>query len=189
MSMQTWQETLVTAQAAGPTLVNSTTATSILPTASKIILPSNFFSSPGRAVRIKLAGQVSNIVTAPGNLTLDFRLGSVVAFNGGAMLLSTTAHTNVPWVAEILLTCRSVGSGTSATLIGQGSATSQALSLTTVADSTTTPATLLLPNTAPAVGTGFDSTASQQIDVFATFNTANAGNGLTLQQFILESLN
>jgi hypothetical protein len=187
--MQTWQETIVAAQVAGSALSNSTTATSLLPTHAKIVLPSNFFNAAGKALRVKIAGQISNIVTTPGTLTLDFRLGSVVAFNGGAMQLSSTAHTTVPFIAEILLTCRSVGSGTSATLMGQGAITSQALSLTAVADSTTTPATLLLPNTTPAAGTGFDSTASQQIDVFGTFSIANAGNAITIQQFIVESLN
>ena len=189
MSMQTWQETLVAAQVAGSTLTNSTTATSLLPTHAKIVLPSNFFNAPGKAIRVKIAGQISNVVTTPGTLTLDFRLGSVVAFNGGAMQLSTTAHTTVPFIAEFLLTARAVGGGTSANLMGQGFLTSQAVSLTAVADSTTTPATLLLPNTTPAVGTGFDSTASQQIDLFGTFSVASASNAITIQQFIVESLN
>ncbi len=101
--------------------------------------------------------------------------------------MSTTAHTTLPWWYEALLTCRAVGS--SANFMGQAIATSQCLSLTAVADSTTTPATLLVPNTTPAVGTNFDSTTSQVIDMFATFSIANAGNLIQLHQFSLEMMN
>lgn len=186
MSMQTWQELLISGQSAGPTLSNSVTPTSILPAHAKFTLPTNYFSV-GKMLRILVVGQLSNIVTTPGTLTLDVRFGSTIVFNGGAMQFSTTAHTTLPFWCEILLTCRAVGS--TANLIGQGFITSQALSLTAVADSTTSPATLLIPNTAPAVGNNFDSTTSQQIDVFGTFSIANAGNAITVQQFSVGSLN
>ena len=75
---------------------------------------------------MKIAGQISNVVTTPGTLTLDFRLGSVVAFNGGAMQLSTTAHTTVPFIAEFLLTARAVGGGTSVTQLVSGAPTAAA---------------------------------------------------------------
>jgi hypothetical protein len=74
-------------------------------------------------------------------------------------------------------------------LIGQGRITSQALSLTAVADSTTTPATLLIPNTTPAVGTGFDSTVANLVQVFGTFSIANAANAVQVQQYSLIALN
>ena len=190
MANYSWVQTIVDAQVAGSALSNSTTATSILPPAAKFILPSNTLTV-GSAIRIKAAGQLSNIVTTPGTLTLDVRWNStpISVFNGGAMQMSSTAHTTVPFWMEILLTCRAIGSGTSANLMGQGVITSQALSLTAVADSTTTPATLLMPNTTPAVGTGFDSTVSNVMDLFATFSIANAGNAITLQQYTVETLN
>src|SRR4051794_15419391 len=121
MSLVTWEEALITSQVDGTALNTSTTATSIIPAAAKYTLPANFFSI-GKSIKITAAGRLSNIVTTPGTLTLDVRLGSVVAFNGGAMQLSTTAHTTLPIWIEILLTCRSIGSGTGATLIGQGRA-------------------------------------------------------------------
>jgi hypothetical protein len=191
MSLQTWQETLITAQVDGPSLSNSAAATSILPFGAKITLPNNYFSAIGKALRIKAACRLSNIVTTPGTLTLDVRFGSTVIFNGGAMQLSTTAHTTLPLWVEILLTCRAISTATqvAANLMGQGIAISQCLSLTAVADSTTTPATLLIPNTAPAVGSSFDSTATQQVDLFATFSIANAGNLIQLHQYTLEALN
>jgi hypothetical protein len=96
MSLQRWGETLITAQGAGPTLSNSVTATSILPPQAKITLPNNYFNDVGREFRISGMAQVSNVVTTPGTLTLDIRFGATVVFNGGAMQMSTTAHTTLP---------------------------------------------------------------------------------------------
>jgi hypothetical protein len=187
--LQTWVQTLISAQVAGAALSNSTSATSLLPSYAKVTLPNNFFTYAGQMLRITAAYQVSNVVTTPGTLTLDVRFGAVVVFTSGAMTMSTTAHTTLPLWVQILLTCRAVGSSTSANLMGQGVATSQVLSLTSVADSTTTPATLLMPNTTPAVGTGFDSTTTEQIDHFGTFSVATSPTNITLQQWVVESLN
>jgi hypothetical protein len=102
--------------------------------------------------------------------------------------LSSTAHTTLPIKGQILLTCRAVGGGTTANLIGQMQVESQCLSLTAVADSATTPATLLAPNTNPAVGTGFDSTVNNNLDFFGTFSLSNA-NAIQLTQYCVESIN
>lgn len=182
-----YQQTLITAQTAGANLTASTTPTSLIPTSAKYVLPANFFYI-GKKIRILAQLQLGNIVTTPGTFTLDVRFGSTVVFNGGAMQLSSTAHTALPLWVQIDLTCRATGQTTTANLMGQGIAISQALSLTAVADSTTTPATLLIPNTTPAVGTGFDSTASQAVDFFGTFSLSNA-NAVTLQQYELIDLN
>jgi hypothetical protein len=191
VSLQTWQETLITSQVDGSALASSTTATSLLPPAARYTLPANYLQI-GRMFRIKFAGRLSNIVTTPGTITLDVRMGptsNIVVFNGGAMQMSTTAHTNVPIVGEVMLTCRAIGNSTNANFMGQGWALSQALSLTAVADSTTTPAHLLMPNTAPAVGTGFDSTVAMVIDLYGTFSVNNAGNSITIHQYSLEAVN
>lgn len=187
MSKYAWGETLVTAQGAGTTLTASTAATSILPPQAVFTLPQNFFDAPGKSLLITATGQLGNIVTTPGTLTLDVFLGgATVAFNGGAMQLSSTAHTTLPFWLQILLTCRAVG--TTGNLMGQGTMTAQALSLTAVADSTTTAATLLLPNTTPAVGSNFDTTLAQSVNLRGTFSLSNA-NAITLQQYTLTALN
>ncbi len=190
MSAYSWAEVLTTAQVAGPNVVNTVTVGSIIPTGNIVSLPPNFFNAPGKMLQLRGMGQLSNIVTTPGTLTLDVFLGgSVVAFTSGAMQLSSTAHTNLPFVFDLTLTCRAIGSVTSANLMGQGTIISQCLSLTAVADSTTTPATLLMPNTVPTVGTGFDSTILQSVNVRATFSIAAPGTGITLQQYALIALN
>ena len=188
MSVQSWQETLVAQTAAGTLFNTYTTAKTIIPAQCLFTLPANYFAV-GRALRLTVAGAISNIVTTPGTLTFQVKLGSVIAFSTGALQLSTTAHTLTPFWLQLLLTCRSVGLSTSGTLMGQGVIFSRAVNATAVADGTQTDSALLAPITAPAVGTGFDSTAAQIVDFFGGFSINDVGNGIQIQQYTLESLN
>lgn len=173
-------QSLVSAQGDGSALSSSAAATSLLPAAAKFTFPANYFDYIGRTLKVRAAGRISNIVTTPGTFTLDLRLGGTVIFNGGAMQLSTTAHTNVPWVWDVLLTLRAIG--TSANFMGQSLFFSQAANISG-ADSATGHSVLLAPNTAPAVGSNVDSTTALQLDLFATFSVSNAGNAATLHQY------
>ena len=192
-SLQTWEESLITAQIDSTNLTASNTATSILPPAAAFTLPANYFSI-GKMIRISFTGRLGNIVTTPGTLTLDVRFGSlatpIVVFNGGAMQLSSTAHTTLPFWADVLLTCRAIGATTSANMMGQGRVFGQAISFTVNADLATsnTVGGTLFPNTTPAVGTGFDSTIANVVNVFGTFSLNNA-NAILVHQYVLEALN
>lgn len=188
MSLQSWQETLVSSQVDGTAITATTTATSLLGTsgagasAAKFTLPANYFSV-GKVLRISSRGRITT-VTTPGTLTLDIRLGSVVVFNGGAVALNATAKTNVSWKFEAILTCRTIGAATNAALLGIGSFTSEAV----VGAAAGTTVTAMLPATAPTVGTGFDSTAGQTIDHFATWSLNNA-DSIQMHEYVVESLN
>lgn len=186
MSRQTWCETLISAETDGTALTASTTPTSILPAAAKLTLPANFLDI-GRELRITASGRISNVVTTPGTLTLDVRFGSVVAANGGAMALNTVAKTNLPWMLEWYLTCRSIGASTSATMFHQGKWISESVIATPLPAAGGT-GMFLIPATAPSVGTGFDSTAAFVIDLFATWSINNA-NSIQVHQYRVESLN
>lgn len=177
---------LGTAQTDGSALANSSTATSLLAGQAKPTMGAGFIDVVGKAFRVKAFGRISTLATTPGTLTLDLRFGSVVVANSGAFVLSTTAKTNVSWQLEWDLIARSVGSGTAATLMHLGRFTSEAAGATTVAGEAKC---ILLPVSAPAVGTGFDSTAAQQIDLFGTWQTANASNSITCHGIYYESLN
>lgn len=185
MSQQTWQEVLITSQVDGPTLT-AAAAASCIPPAAKITLPNNFWYI-GRQLRISASGRISNVVTTPGTARFDVRLGAVVAFDGLAVALNVVAKTNVGWWLELLLTCRAIGSGTSTTLMGQGKFLSEAVvgsPLPSVGGS----GQIVLPvNSAPAVGTGFDNTAANTLDLFFTQTVATGS--LTLHQYTVESLN
>jgi len=184
MSKQTWQETFIASQVDGGA-VTGTTPTSLLPGAAKFTLPANFCEI-GRVFRVTAKGRVSNIVTTPGTLTLDVRFGSVIVFNGGAMQLNAVAKTNVSWIFDAMLTVRAIGATTTANLIGIGQWTSESVvgsPLPSVGGS----GTLLCPASAPAPGTGFDSSVAQVVDLFAAFSLT--GNSITAHQFSFESLN
>lgn len=177
MSNNSWNQTLVTAQAVGAALTNTVTPTSLLPTAARFNFPSNFLAI-GQKWRFRASGKISTAASAPGTITLDVRLGaSTVIFNGGASPTLAVSAANLTWIYEADLTCISIGGGTSATMLGTGELKSAALSATVPV--------MLLPVSSPVVGTGFDSTASNFIDLFATWSVASASNSIQLQQYEL----
>lgn len=181
MSNNSWQQSLIVQQVDGTALANSTTATSILAPAARFLLPANLLQI-GTKLRVQAAGRMGTVVTTPGTLILDFRIGSVVVFNGGAMTLNTTAQTNQTWKLELDLIVRSIGASTSATIIGVGEFTSRAV-IGSAAAAAGGVGTLLLPETSPAAGTGFDSTASAYLDLFATWSVANASNTIRCDMY------
>jgi hypothetical protein len=170
----------------GTALSNSTTPTSILPSSRKFTLPSYFFDKVGKALKVRAAGRISTVVTTPGTLTLDLKLGSIVVASSGAMTLNTTAQTNVGWLLEWELICRSIGAGTAATLLAQGYWRSHAVIGAPAPTAGGAAAHVLPYNAAPAVGNGFDATAAQTVDLFATWSVANASNSIQLHQFALD---
>jgi hypothetical protein len=149
--------TLLNSIGDGSALTNSTTATSLLPVIAKPTLPANYLFA-GKMFRVRATGRISTVVTTPGTLTLDFRLGSVNVVSSGAMTLNIVAQTNTPWIYDMLCTVRAVGATTTANILGQGLWTSHAV-IGASAIGTAGAASQIIPyNTAPAVGTGFDST-------------------------------
>lgn len=187
MSNQTWQETLISATADGPTLT-AAAAASAINTNCRITLPNNFWYV-GRMLKITAQGRISCAVTTPGTARWDVRTGpsgTIIAFDGGALNLNVVAKANVPFWMEILLTCRAVGSGTATNLMGSGSFASEAVvgsPLNTAGGN----GSLLMPVGAPAVGTGFDNTAANVLDLFFTQTVATGS--MTVHQFKIESLN
>lgn len=188
MSMQGWVEALAAAPADGAALSNTLTATSLLIATSKAVLPAQYFNFPGKAVRVRITGRISTVVTTPGTLTFDIRLGSTVVFTTGAISLNVTAQTNATFVLNLMLVCRAIGSGTSATVLGAGDFTSRAI-VGSAAVTAGGASVTLIPDTAPVVGAGFDSTIAQTLDCFGTWSVASASNSITVHQFTLESLN
>ncbi len=186
MGRNYFREPLMVQTADGTALTASTTPTSILNAAAVFTLPANFLEV-GRKLRLTASGRISNIVTTPGTLTLDVRLGAVVAANGGAMALNIVAKANVPWHLEWDMVCRAIGGSTSANMMHQGLWTSESVigsPLPTVGGA----GVHMLPNATPAVGTGFSSVAALTVDLFATWSLNNA-NSIQVHQFSLEAIN
>ena len=183
---QGFASTLWTAQVDGAALSNTTTATSLLHAGSKYPLFPGYFQSIGQELLIEAAGRISTVVTTPGTLTFDLKFGSVIVATSGAFTLSTTAKTNVTWKLQWNLTARAVGGGTACTLMHTGFWMSEAAGATTVAGEAKS---ICIPASAPAVGTGFDNTASQIVDLFGTWSVANASNSIQVHQFRIISPN
>lgn len=181
-----YEALLIGAQGDGTALSNSAAATSILPAQSKYTLPAGFVDQVGKKFRVTAHGRVSNIVTTPGTLTLSLRLGAVIAATSAALQLNAVAKTNVAWFLDWILTARVVGSA--AQFMHQGVWASESV-VGSPLPSAGGAGELLLQPSAPALGTAFDATVSNIVDLFAAFSIANAGNAIQLHDFALESLN
>jgi hypothetical protein len=166
-----------------------TSATATAASAGFIKLPANFFQV-GSMLEIDILAAISNRVTGPDTFTVQIMVGSVIAFTTGAINLTTTAHTTIPVWGKILLTCRSIGNGTQAALIGSSKWHGQMIAMASgLADGAANTGYAIAPNTAPAVGTGFDSTVDNTLDLFVAQSVSNAGNGFQLHQYKVTSPN
>ncbi len=180
MSLQTWQETLVSAQVPGPNIVTNA-QTSILQPAQKITLPNNYFQV-GKVLRLTATGAVTTAAGAQ-NGVWDFQLGGSTVFTSGNIALSATAKGPVNWFVEILMTCRTIGGAGVATCSFSGKFISEIIS-GSAAGLTLCAA---FPAAGPTTGTAFDSTATLLVDLKWT-QGVTAGS-FTMHEYILESLN
>lgn len=189
MSRQGWQESLAWQRAAGSLLATYTTAKSVINPDALVTLPPNFFEA-GRMLRLQVTGAISNIVTTPGLINFQVKVGSVAAFDTGNIQLNATAHVTLPFWLDLLLTCRAIGSGSAANLIGLAQVTGRMFTMTAgQTDSAQDMPTILAPAIAPAVGTGFDSSIANILDFWSGFTIANAGNGVQIHQYRVTSPN
>jgi hypothetical protein len=176
---QGWEQVLGSTTKDGGAGLTNVTPQSILPgDTAKCVIPAQDAWGPGKAYRVKAFGKLSSAASSPGNITLDIRFGSVIVFTTQAIALATSLSNNT-WLFDVLLIVRTIGNSTTANVIGAG----------TVIGATATAGIVQCPATSPAVGTGYDSTASQAVDCFLTFSASSASNLLTCNGFVFESLN
>jgi hypothetical protein len=186
---QGFVETLVAQHAAGTLFNTYTTAKTVIPATSLITLPPNYIKI-GTSFEIDVRGGLSNVVTTPGTVTMQVMLGSIVVFTTGAIQMNATAHTLLPFHLRAHLTCRAVGSSTSANFMGMATLSGIQFTLTAgQTDAANTGGVFSAPATAPAVGTGFDSTIANVLDFWTGFSISDAGNGIQVQEYYVKSLN
>ena len=180
-------ETIVCGATDGPALTAAARA-SCIPTANRIVLPNAFFYI-GRAIRFILGGRISCAVTTPGTARYDICMGSAgttIVFDTLALNLNIVAKTTVPYLLDVLLVCRAVGTGTSTTVFPSGYFPSEAVvgsPVPTVGGN----GCLLVPVGTPAVGAGMDNTAASALDVFFTQTVATGSQ--TVHNYIVQVLN
>lgn len=170
MTMIAYPEHLIEAQGAGGA-ITAAAATSMLPSTALKTLEPNFWRRLGQSITIKASGVISSLITTPGTARFDIRFGSTTVFDGLAILLdSVAAHTNNNWDLEITLTSRAIGA--TANLIGRGKWCCEDI-LGVPATAPKGALTAMLPwNSAMAVGSNFDSGASQTVDLRFTQTVA-----------------
>lgn len=177
--------TLMVATADGPTLT-AAAAASCIPTNLLTTVQAGYWQV-GKTWSIICHGRISCVITTPGTFRLDLRMGSVSVFDTLAVPLNVVAQTTVPWAGEFYLTCRSAGAGTAAQLFGFGKLRSTAfLNVPAVATGPWSGAIVVPYNTAPVLGTGFDSTIANAFDF--RFTQTVATGSFTMHSFILEEI-
>lgn len=176
--------TLASNSVDGAALTNSIAAASILPSSAICAIPAGALQI-GSLLKIMLRGRMSTVVTTPGTFTFDLRLGGVIVSAFGAIALNTNAQTNAAWEAVFMASIRSIGSGAAATALCTGNFLSRAV-IGSPAVGAGGIGEVMLPDTAPAVGTGFDSSASLAINVFGTWSVANTANSIQVHQALVE---
>jgi hypothetical protein len=147
----------------------------------------------GRMVEVKVRGVLSNIVTTPGTVQFLLKLGTeaspITVYDSGAIQLNATAHTTLPFWLDVLARVDSEGSGTNAKLFAHGRVGGIMFTKTAgQTDSAQGDQVIAVPQTAPVLGAGFDSTIVTQMDFWAGFSISNAGNGIRIDQFALIDL-
>lgn len=181
-------QVLTSQKAAGVAQNTYTVAKSVINAGELVTLPANYLTI-GSKFRIRALLALSNIVTTPGTMAIQVMMGSIVAFSSGNIQLNATAHTNLPLDVEIEMRCDSIGSGTAARFMSRGKATGIQPTLTAgQVDAVNTSGSFILPVTAPAVGTGFDSSIANILDFWVGFSISNAGNGVIVQDYMVEQL-
>lgn len=181
MSLRNFDGTLVSSQVDGPQIVNNTPA-SILPPAAVITLPPGYWDV-GRKLTIHAMGKTTPVLAAT-TLRFDVRLGATVVFDTGALTNIASVGQSFPWRLSIELTCRIIGNA--AQLLGLAKLQSEAL-VGSPANTAGGNTKLNAPVGAPALGTAFDATVANKLDVFHTFGATGAD--LTCNQYRAESNN
>lgn len=178
---------ILTSQSKAGTLFNTyTTAKSVINAEDLVTIPANY-EKLATKFRVRVAGGISNIVTTPGTITFQCMMGSIVAFTSGAIQMNATAHTLLPFWLDVVLRVDSTGSGTAAKFLGMGKVNGIMFTNTAAqVDAVNTTGEFPCPATAPAVGTGFDSTIANILDFWTGFSISNAGNGIQIYDYEVE---
>lgn len=186
MGVQRWNQPIIVQSVTDGPALTAAAAASCVPTPNVFTLPNNYWEI-GKQWRITMTGRISSVITTPGTARFDVRIGGVIVFDSLAILLDTVAaHTNVGWRLDIFLTCRTIGAGTATTLFGNGLWTCEDILGVPAAAPKGVLVAMLPWNTAPVVGTGFNNTLANLVDIFFT-QTAATGS-MTVHQYQIEEI-
>lgn len=168
---------------AGAQLADSTTRTAILHASGLLALPAGFWEL-GRVVRLEASGDMSCVVTTPGNLTLDVDFlnptpAHVIAATTPTLGLNVVAKTNRAWRFVMDMVCTTKAAGAAATKVTHQSLFTSECVVGSAVPTVGGNGSLLSPVTTPVEGTGFDGDVAQTLNLFATFSVSTTGTNIT----------
>jgi hypothetical protein len=139
----------------------ATTDKALYPASNFPVLGGQYFARVGKKIRIRLFGRMTT-GTTPGNGAFDIYYGTGADANGvvlasSAAVALVASQTNLSWMAEIYVHCRSIGSA--GTLFCTG------IAHYNVALMLSTNQPQMIPASAPAVSGACDLTAANIISV------------------------
>ena len=172
---------LLFTQTADKTVVSTNNETTIIGTGvGSLTLPANFWEI-GKAIRIKMAGVYSTVSVTGDTVTVRVKYGTTVL-----ALKATTAlvvgATNLAWIAEVLIICRTTGA--SGTVQVGGAVQYQIAANATVTDELNHPS-----GTAGGGTATINTTTSNAMDVTVQHSASNASNSVKSHTCSVEVLN
>lgn len=166
---------VLTQQKAAGTLFNTyTTAKTVINQTELVALPANYLAV-GSKLKLRVYGGISNVVTSTPTFTFQVMMGSIVAWSSGVITTNATANTLLPFTLDIELRVDTIGTGTTAKLMGHGTLTCAAFAAGSTA--------ITVPIASPAVGTGFDSTVANTLDFWVGISASSASNGVQVYDY------
>ena len=137
------------------------TAVALYTPSSFPVLGGQYFARPGKALRVRLFGRCTSVLT-PGNVSFAIYYGTGASANGVLLASSgavawSASQTNMSFMVEVDVTCRTTGS--------TGSLFCTGFAKFNVAAVASTLQPLLIPATAPVVSAACDLTAALIISV------------------------
>lgn len=150
--------------------------------ASRYNLGTQFFSKPGRRLRIRAFGKITTGAT-PGNLQMALLFGSGADANGvtlaaSAAIALTASQTNASWEVELYIHCRT--NGPTGTLFATG---------TFRAATTTVPMNInLIPATA-AVASGACDLTGTLVPSLQALRSGSTAETMTVQDYDISPMN
>lgn len=171
----------------GKSMLNSATSTGA--SAGVVALPSGFWQI-GTVLTVEF---LAGVTWASGNtMTFSVMLGATAIATSSIMKVTTTGGTTEPLYGYVILTCRSVGNGSLATVSHGGCLIGRMVvpaGATAGANYSAGSGAASWSEAAPAVGTGFDSSIPNNLDFNCAMGTSSASNGFQMQQYAVFSRN
>jgi hypothetical protein len=147
----------------------------LVPAASLPVLDAYYFIRTGKRLTIKLFGKITTAAT-PGNLTMALFFGTGADANGVNVVASAAqtliaSQTNISWMAEISVHCRSLGAA--GTLFAVGRAT--------FGTAVIAAGTFLIPASAAVASAAVDLTATGLILSPQALRSGSTAETMTVQ--------